>query len=71
MLEIYDVDRSNLVSNILTDEEMWMYQYDPETKQQLTLCVTDDEEPATKLVKSRSVREKMIPFFFVVAVQLP
>ena len=64
MLDKFDGGRSNLVSNIITGDETWIYRYDPETKQQSTVWVFDDEEPPTKVVKSRSVGKQMVAVFF-------
>jgi [histone H3]-lysine36 N-dimethyltransferase SETMAR len=64
MLDKFDGGRSKLVSEIITADETWIYQYDPETKQQSTVWVFDDEVPPTKLVKSRSVGKRMMAVFF-------
>ena len=44
------------VYNIVTDDETWLYHYEPETKCQSTDWCFLDDEPLTKVQKSRSSR---------------
>ena len=41
-----------------------MYKYDPETKQQSSVWVFDDEVAPTKVVRGRSVEKRMVAVFF-------
>lgn len=51
-------------SDIVTGDETWIYQYDPETKLQSTVWVFDDEPPPTKLRRPRSAGKRMVATFF-------
>ena len=62
MLKKFNRGRSNLVYNIVTGEETWIYSYEPESKQQSTVWVFQDEP--TKVVRSRSAAKQMIACFF-------
>jgi histone-lysine N-methyltransferase SETMAR len=64
MLEKFDGGSSKSISEIVTGDETWIYQYDPETKQQSTVWVFEDEDPPTKVVRSRSVGKQMLAVFF-------
>ena len=44
----FDRGRSPRVWNIVTGDETWVYQYDPETKQQSAVWVFPDEKPPVK-----------------------
>ena len=44
----FDRGRSTRVWNILTGDETWVYQYNPETKQQSAVWVFPDENPPVK-----------------------
>lgn len=64
MLKRYHSGNSTAVYNIVTGDETWIYSYEPETKQQSTVWVFEDESSPTKVVRSRSVSKKMIAAFF-------
>lgn len=64
MLEKFDAGSSKSISEVVTGDETWIYQYDPETKQQSTVWVFDDEDPPTKVVRSRSAGKRMVAVFF-------
>lgn len=64
MLKKFDRGRSKSVYNIVTGDETWIYSYEPESKQQSTVWVFDDEPNPTKVVRSRSTSKKMIACFF-------
>lgn len=64
MLKKFNRGASNLVYNIVTGDETWIYSYEPETKQQSSVWVFQDELNPTKVVRSRSVSKKMIAAFF-------
>ena len=55
---------SNLIYNIVTGDETWIYSYAPETKRQSAVWVFQNEAKPTKVVRSRSVSKKMIASFF-------
>lgn len=50
--------------DICTGDESWIYCYDPDTKQQSTVWVFQNENKPTKVVRSRSAAKKMIASFF-------
>ena len=54
MLEKYDSGASKDVYKIITGDEFWIYAYKPETKQQSTVRVFEDEPNPTKVVRGRS-----------------
>lgn len=64
MLYKYNSGTSNSIYNIVTGDESWIYAYDPETKEQSTVWVFQDEVAPTKVARSRSVGKKMIACFF-------
>ncbi|GFT77404.1 histone-lysine N-methyltransferase SETMAR [Nephila pilipes] len=64
MLEKYIQGTSKAVYNIYTGEESWIYAYEPETKQQSTVWVFQDEAKPTKVVRGRSTSKQMIACFF-------
>ena len=55
--------RSNLGYNIVTGDETWIYSYEPESKQQFTVWVFQNE-PKPKVVRSHSAAKQMIACFF-------
>ncbi len=52
------------MNEIVTGDETWIYSYDPETKQQSTVWVFEDELPPTKVTKSKSAGKQMVAVFF-------
>jgi histone-lysine N-methyltransferase SETMAR len=64
MLKKFDNGRSKSVSYIVTGDETWIYAYDPETKQQSTVWVFEDEPAPTKVTRSRSATKQMVAVFF-------
>jgi [histone H3]-lysine36 N-dimethyltransferase SETMAR len=62
-LKRFNSGSSNLVYDIVSGDESWIYSYEPETKQQSTVWVFQDEAKPTKVVRSRSVSKKMIACF--------
>ena len=64
MLRKFDGGRSPRVWDIVTGEETWVYQYDPETKQQSAVWVFPDENPPVKFKRNRSAFKQMIACFF-------
>jgi len=65
MLKKYDRGASKAVYSIVTGDETWIYAYEPESKQQLTVrvWVFQDEPNPTKVVCARSVAKQMACFF--------
>lgn len=64
MLTKYDKGVSKAVYNICTGDESWIYAYEPETKQQSTVWVFQDEPNPTKVVRQRSTSKQMVACFF-------
>lgn len=64
MRKKFDVGTAKSVYNIVTGDETWIYAYQPETKQQSTVWVFQDESNPTKVVRARSTSKKMIACFF-------
>ena len=64
MISKFDGGRSKSVGSIVTGDETWIYSYDPETKQQSAVWVFDEENPPTKVVRSRSAGKRMVAVFF-------
>eukprot|EP00795_Rhopilema_esculentum_P010561 gene10560-biopygen13084 len=64
MLEKFDSGRSKRVYDIVTGDESWIYQFDPETKRQSSVWIFPGEHPPQKFKRSRSVGKKMVASFF-------
>jgi [histone H3]-lysine36 N-dimethyltransferase SETMAR len=64
MLKKFDRGASKAVYNIYTGDESWIYAYEPETKQQSTVWVFQEEPKPTKVIRSRSTSKQMIACFF-------
>ena len=64
MLRKFDGGRSPRVLDIVTGDETWVYQFDPETKQQSAVWVFPDENPPVKFEINRSASKQMIAYFF-------
>lgn len=64
MLKKYNRGASKAVYNIYTGDESWIYAYEPETKQQSTVWVFQDEPNPTKVIRARSTSKQMIACFF-------
>ena len=64
MLINFDRGRSPRAWDILTGDKTWVYQYDPETKQQSVVWVFPDENPPVKFERNRSASKQMIACFF-------
>ena len=60
---LYNGD-SRRVSDTVTGDKTWIYQFDPETKRQSSVWVFPDEQPPTKFKRQRSVGKKMVATFF-------
>jgi hypothetical protein len=64
ILKKYVQGASKAVYNIYTGDELWIYAYEPETKQQSTVWVYQDEPNPTKVVRGRSTSKQMVTCFF-------
>ena len=64
MLKKFNGGGSKRVYDILTCDETWIYQYDPETKRQSSIWVFPGEDPPVKVRRARSVGKKMVAAFF-------
>ena len=60
----FDKGRSERVWDIVTDNKTFVYQYDPETKQQSSVWLFSGESPPVKFKRSRSTSKNMIADFF-------
>ena len=50
--------------HIVTGDEIWIYSYEPESKQQSIVWVFQNERKPTKVIRSRSAAKQMIACFF-------
>ena len=64
MLRKFDGGRSPRFWDIVTGDETWVHQYDPETKQQSAVSVLPDENPPVKFKRNRSAFKQKIVCFF-------
>ena len=64
MLRKFDGGRSPRVWDIVTGDETWVYQYDPETKRQSAVWVFQDENPPVKFKRNRNASKQIIAYFF-------
>ena len=64
MLQKFDRGASTHVYDIVTGDESWIYAYEPESKQQSTVWVFQDEKNPTKVARARSTSKQMIACFF-------
>ena len=64
MLQKFNRGHSELAWEVLTGDETWIYQYDPEIKMQSVVWPFLDESPPPKLNRSRSTQKKMVACFF-------
>ena len=62
MLRKFDRRRSPRVWNIVTGDATWVYQYNPETKQQSEVWVFLDENPPVEFKRNRSASKQIIAF---------
>ena len=62
MLENYDASKD--VYKIVTGDESWIYAYEPETKQQSTMRIIEDELNSMKVVSEKITSKQMVACFF-------
>ena len=60
MLEKYDSGRANSTWNIVSGDETWVYQFDPETKAQSSVWLLPGDTPPLKFKRSRSTSKQMV-----------
>ena len=63
VLRKFDGGRSPRVWVIVTGDKTWVYQYDPETKQQSAVWVFPDDNPLVKFKRNRSASKQVMCFF--------
>ncbi|KAI6649020.1 Transposase [Oopsacas minuta] len=63
MIRKFDHGRSKLFKTLITGDETWIYQYDPETKQQSSVWLFPDDNPPQKLRRARSGNKQMVASF--------
>ena len=67
MLGKFDLGNSRHVSHIVTGDEIWIYMFDPETKQQSSQWLPKGAPPPLKFRRSRSCQKKMVATFFTIS----
>ena len=60
MLEKNDSGRANSTWNIVSSDETWVYQFDPETKAQSSVWLFPGDTPPLKFKRSRSTSKQMV-----------
>ena len=60
MLAKYDSGRANSKWNIVSGDETWVYQFDPETKAQSLVWLFPGDTPPLKFIRSRSITKQMV-----------
>ena len=64
MLEKYDGAASKDVYKIITDDESWIYSYEPVIKQQSSVWVFEPKPNPMKVVRGRSTSKQMVACCF-------
>ena len=64
-LQRFEEGRSRRVSDIITGDEAWFYNFDPETKQQSTVWISRNEPRPTKVRRNKSSGKRMVAIFFM------
>ena len=59
----FDYGHSKLLNTLITGDETWIYQYDPETKQQSSIWLLPDDDHPEKLRSARSGNKQMVASF--------
>ena len=60
MLEKYDSGRANSTWNIISGDETWVYQFDPETKVQSSVWLFPGDTQPLNFKRSRSTSKQMV-----------
>jgi histone-lysine N-methyltransferase SETMAR len=64
MLRKYDRGQSRQVYEIITGDETWIYDFDPETRQQSAVWMEQGAPRPTQVKRSRTVGKRMVAVFF-------
>ena len=64
MFKNYECGVSKHVYDFVTGDESWIYAYEPESKQQSTVWVLQDEPNPTKVALAQSTSKQIIACFF-------
>ena len=64
MVQKYDRGASKHVYEIVAGDELWIYTYEPESKQHSTVGVFQDEPNPTKDARTRNTSKQIIVCFF-------
>lgn len=67
MMIKFDAGSSRRIYDIVTGDESWIYQYDPETKCQSTVWLFQNEPTPTKVKRSRSAGKILIASYFTLS----
>ena len=59
-----DTDSENFFRRIVTGDEVWIYQYDPETKQQLKQWLSKGSNASIKFKRERSAKKVVATVFW-------
>ena len=60
----YDRGASKLFYDIVTGDGLWIYAYEPESKEQSTVWVFQDEPNLAKVARANVASKQMIACFF-------
>ena len=60
MLEKYNSECANSTGNIVSGDETWVYQFDPETITQSSVWLFPGDTPPLKFKRSRSITKQMV-----------
>ena len=63
MIKKFNHGRSKQLNTLITGDETWIYQYDPETKQQSSVWIFPDDNTPQKLRRARSGNKQMVASF--------
>ena len=64
MIQKFDNGKSKLLDHVVTGDETWIYQYDPESKKQSSVWRFPGEHNPTKVQRQKSAGKQMIATFF-------
>ena len=64
MLQKYERGASKHFYDIVIGDELWIYAYEPESKQQSTVWMFQEKPYPTKVARARSTSKQMIAYIF-------
>ena len=64
MIQKFDNGKSKLMDHVVTGDETWIYQYDPESKKQSSVWRFPGEHNPNKVKRQKSAGKQMIATFF-------